>query len=107
VKNLIVPRSEFFCFSIFDQGTFLVSIITDKARTKGEEDRRCRCYERQRSKARGDGSLSHTRWSRGRSCPWEMEGVFFGDFQVREGEVCFFFFFQPLPLAALAFSILR
>ena len=36
-----------------------------------EEDRRCRCYERQRPIVRGDGSLSHTRWNRGRSCPGE------------------------------------
>ena len=33
-----------------------------------EEDRRCRCYERQRDKPEGDLSLSHTRWTGGLVC---------------------------------------
>jgi hypothetical protein len=37
-------------------------IITDKTRVRGEEVRRCRCYERQRDKPRRDGNLSPTRW---------------------------------------------
>ena len=45
-----------------------------KRELREEEDRTCRHYERQRAKAKGDGSLSHTRWIRGRSCPGEREG---------------------------------
>ena len=51
-------------------------ILTDKSRATGEEDRSYynrRFYVRQRGKTRGDGNLSHTRWSRGRSCPGVRE----------------------------------
>ena len=51
-------------------------------RTKAEEDRRCRCYEKKTEMKRYSEeievlSLSHTKWIRGRSCPGkrEVEGV--------------------------------
>ena len=59
----------------------ILFIITDnlvKWGIRGEQERRCRCYERQRGKSWEDWSLSHTRWSGGSVVKEQARDLEFG-----------------------------